>query len=102
MAEVYVDQLFGAASRDPQARRVGARNGHRWCHMWSEDVQALHRIAHLIGMRREWFQDKPGFPHYDLTPGRRRLALVAGAVERDLMDWLREKKKVLHSGRPGV
>jgi hypothetical protein len=91
-APVYVDPLFVAISRDSQARRVGDRNGHRWCHMWSDDLDALHAMAARVGMKRQWFQNKPGFPHYDLVPGRRWLALRFGAVERDLMDYLREKK----------
>lgn len=91
MSVVYVDRLFQAVSRDPQACRVGKRNGHLWCHLWSEDVEALHRLARKIGLKRAWFQDRPGFPHYDLTPGRRLLALQHGAVERSLFDWKREK-----------
>lgn len=64
-----------------QAERVGARNGDMWCHLSSTpddaDFAELHRLAAHIGMRRAWFQGD----HYDLTPGRRRLAVRAGAVE---------------------
>lgn len=91
MSVVYVDKLFFAVSK--KARRVGERNGHQWCHMWSEDVEALHVIAKKIGMKRAWFQDKPGFPHYDLTPGKRKLAVAAGAVEISLIEWKRDKIK---------
>jgi hypothetical protein len=90
---VYVDSLFVGRETDALARWVGARHGHRWCHLWSDDIVELHTMAWKIGLKREWFQDKPGFPHYDLTPSRRRAALLNGAVERDLMDYLREKRK---------
>ena len=40
-------------------------------------------MADEIGMKREWFQDKPGFPHYDLVPDRRAMAVMRGAIETD-------------------
>jgi hypothetical protein len=43
-------------------------------------------------MKREWFQNKPCFPHYDLVPTRRAVAIRYGAVERELRDYLRERK----------
>ncbi len=93
MSSVFVDAVFEAESKDPQAFRVGARNGHRWCHMWCApgDEAALHEIAAKIGMKREWFQNRPRFPHYDLTPGRRVEALHAGVLEVDLKEWLRAR-----------
>jgi hypothetical protein len=88
---VFVDRLFKVESKNPQAHFVGRKNGHRWCHMWSEDVELLHVMAAEIGMKRAWFQDKPGFPHYDLTPGKRLQAIRRGAVEMDLKEWLRDR-----------
>ena len=90
---VFVDLPFRAVAREAQARRVGARHGHQWCHMWSDDVEALHAMAAAIGMRREWFQDGR-FPHYDLVPSRRARAISLGAVERSFKDYLRERKAV--------
>lgn len=64
-----------------QAERVGARNGHRWAHLYCEDLEELHQFAASIGLRREWAQtSRRGVPHYDLTPGRRARAVVAGAI----------------------
>ena len=85
----YVDRLFVRESREPQARRVGQRHGHRWCHLWADTPQELHAMAKRVGMRPEWFQDKNGFPHYDLVPPRRAAAVRAGAIELELADWLR-------------
>jgi Protein of unknown function (DUF4031) len=81
---IYVDPLFtwGGSYRSEdaaQAERVGARNGHRWCHLFSDEPDAqfpaLHAFAARLGLRRAWFQGD----HYDLTPGRRAAAIAAGA-----------------------
>lgn len=53
------------------------------CHLFTDemDLGELHRIAAIIGMRRDWFQDAPSAPHYDLTPSRREHAVRLGAIE---------------------
>lgn len=30
------------------------------------DLDELHKFAQSIGLKREWFQDHPAHPHYDL------------------------------------
>ena len=92
---VYVDALFQMESQNHAARMVGERTGHQWCHMWSEDLDALHAMAAKIGLKREWFQDKGRFPHYDLTPNKRAAAVRAGAREGCLKEWLRERHAAL-------
>jgi hypothetical protein len=102
---IYVDQSFVFESRGRLAKQAGKPDGHRWCHMWSADLQALHTMAEKIGMRREWFQDRPGFPHYDLLPTRRAAALKLGAIERSLRDWLRAQraqKSPLNKSKPKI
>lgn len=82
---VVVDDLFTSQAYHgadvAQVRRVGSRNGHRWCHMTSTaddaDYAELHRMARCIGMRPSWFQGD----HYDLTPRRRDIAVSLGAIE---------------------
>jgi hypothetical protein len=82
---VYVDTLVGGwagayKGKDAgQAARVGARTGHRWCHLIADAEDELHRFAASIGLKRAWCQGD----HYDLTPGRRARAVKAGAVEVD-------------------
>ena len=96
---VYVDQLFEMdpmlyAGRNPLARQA-ASHGKQWCHLWapsSGDINELHLIARKIGLKRAWFQDRPGFPHYDLVPTKREKALSAGAVAMDLKEWIRLKR----------
>lgn len=97
--EIYVDELFYAVSRNPGAFQVGEKTGHKWCHMWPSEVSAageaaLHEMAAEIGMKRSWFQETQSagvgrFPHYDLTPGKRAMAIRAGAKAVCLQDWLR-------------
>lgn len=86
----YVDPLFVFPSREPHAFRTGKKYGHQWSHLWADSPAELHSMAAAIGMRREWFQDKPGFPHYDLVPPRREQALFLGAIEMRLSDWKRK------------
>ena len=57
-------------------------HGHgRWAHLFDDggDVAALHAFARTIGLKPAWFQNRPGFPHYDVTAGKHAAALKAGA-----------------------
>lgn len=60
---------------------VGIPNrGRVWYHMVSDtDIDELHRFARKIGLRREWFQDDGGLPHYDIVGTKRALAVKLGA-----------------------
>jgi hypothetical protein len=57
------------------------------CHMFSPDLEELHSMAGLIGIRRRWFQDpltmRVSWPHYDIDEIRRSLAVSFGAIECD-------------------
>ena len=79
---VYVDEPMTVVAKGAQAQRVGAKHGHRWCHLFADTVQELHAMAGRIGMERAWFQDGR-LPHYDLVPPRRAAAVAAGAIELD-------------------
>jgi hypothetical protein len=67
---VYVDPLFN----------YGWHLGPS-CHMFADSLDELHVMAEGIGMKRAWFQNKPGFPHYDLVKSRRDRAVANGAVQ---------------------
>src|SRR3546814_17616113 len=59
--------------------------GKLWCHMFSPNIDDLHKFARQIGMRREWFQDprpshKIYWPHYDISAQPRQRALRLGAI----------------------
>jgi len=53
-----------------------------WCHLFSEDIEALHQFAARIGLQRSWFQCPPAakWPHYDIPLFRRTKAIEAGAI----------------------
>lgn len=65
----------------------------KWAHMWSNDLDELHAMADRIGLKRSWFQTKNArFPHYDITPSKRALALKYGAEFMPLKDWIMKQQ----------
>lgn len=87
---VYVDSISFYPGRI--ISQVARKHGHRWSHMFGDDVEELHQFARGIGLKRSYFQDKPGFPHYDITPTKRNLAILRGAEVKELLTFLREKR----------
>ena len=88
---LYVDKLFPALPTG----RARAR-GTLWCHLWPatntpENLQELHQVARAIGLKRSYFQNRPGFPHYDLVPSKRQLAIAQGVIEKSLSEWITEQ-----------
>lgn len=79
------DAKDGLAERNGSAVYVDAPvwpyRGMMMCHMFAEKVEDLHAMADRIGVQRRWFQNKPGFPHYDICKSKRALAVARGAVE---------------------
>lgn len=74
---IYVDALKPCVT---SARWRHAYSCHMFCLPGDEDQ--LHRLAFEIGLRREWYQERPGqMPHYDLSPGARVRAREHGAQE---------------------
>lgn len=71
MDRVYVDRL----------PLTGWGKWSGGAHMTANDIDALHTMADRIGLWRSWFQSDSTFPHYDLTAGKRALAVAAGAIE---------------------
>lgn len=68
---VYVDDSFIAW------------RGQRWCHLQADTVEELHEFAGKLGLKREWFQARPGRPeldHYDVTAAKRIRAIELGAI----------------------
>jgi hypothetical protein len=71
---VYVDDAYITAT-------VG-RHASRWCHLTADTQEELHEFAARIGLRRDWFQNEGKSTwHYDVTAGKRRQAVAAGAQE---------------------
>lgn len=91
---IYVDEIFTAESRVPQAHFVGERTGHQWCHLWADTREELDAFAAGIGMTAHWWRPSPRWMpsgHYDLTPGKRNAAIAAGAVVTNLRAWCSDK-----------
>lgn len=89
---IFVDAItsYPEAAIVQKARRYGGR----WCHMWCDgNVDELHRMAEAIHLKREYFQDVDGFPHYDLVESRRKLAVQFGAQEISLREWIRKNRR---------
>lgn len=90
---VYVDHAFA----------VG--DWGRWSgggHMQADTLDELHAFAARLGMRREWFQCKPGRPendHYDLTRAGRELAVMLGAVPEDRRSGTRRRQAIRRARR---
>jgi hypothetical protein len=77
---VVVDELVARPDAKIRCFRAGschlAANGYSELHL-----DALHKFAARIGMKRSYFQPHKIAPHYDLTKNRREAAIIAGAVE---------------------
>lgn len=85
---VYVDTM-----RAPFGRMI-------MCHMFADDIDDLHAMAHRIGVSRRWFQTPPkaSWDHYDICLSKKALAIAYGAVElpyRELPRWYRELEERL-------
>ena len=52
-----------------------------WCHMIATTPEELHTFAKTLGLKRIWAQGNPRFPHYDLTPAKKVMAIKLGAKE---------------------
>ncbi len=70
---VYVDELKHWGIARHRCFRAGSS------HLTADTLPELHAMAQVIGQKREWFQDHPLHPHYDLSALRRAEALRNGA-----------------------
>ena len=70
---VYVDDV-----RLPFGRMI-------MCHMWADSFDELLAMADRIGVQRKWLQQPPkaSWVHFDISLGKKALALAAGAVLTD-------------------
>lgn len=64
-------------------------------HMGSSDLDALHRMADAIGVKRKWFQDKKHHPHYDISKQMKKKAIELGAIEVSDKELIRKCYPVL-------
>lgn len=84
---VYVDNV-----------RIAWR-GQLWCHLVADSIEELHQFAHMLGLRRKWFQQSASYPHYDVTVQVRELAIELGALlgsRKQIIGCARRMKDELH------
>lgn len=81
---VYVDELIRCAG-------VGNWRYGKSCHLFADTVDELHALADSIGLMRSWFQDT-SHPHYDLTTGKRKMAVEHGAIEITAREYLKMRR----------
>ena len=55
------------------------------CHMWADTSDELLSMADRIGVSRKWLQIPPkaSWMHFDISLGKKALALAAGAILTD-------------------
>lgn len=50
-------------------------------HLVADELQELHTFAQSVGLKRQWFQEHPRHPHYDITtPGMLKAILSTNIV----------------------
>jgi hypothetical protein len=65
--------------------------------MQADTLEELHAIGEQLGLRRAWFQSKPGKPwhdHYDLTRARREQAIALGVIPVSWREAARRNQQV--------
>jgi len=65
-------------------------------HLVADSLKELHSFAITCGLKRDWFQDHPKHPHYDVWGGRNeRAVLRLGAIEIDSKQLLQISKSLI-------
>lgn len=92
---VYVDHAFAFG------------DWGRWTgggHLQADTAAELHEFAARLGLRREWFQSRPGRPendHYDLTARGRDLAIGLGAIAEERRAGAHRRRAARRRAEPG-
>ena len=83
---VYVDPMQSCVT-------TGHWHHPQACHLYADALEELHEFARKVGLKREWFQNREFFQHYDLNETKRREAVSAGAVEQTLRQVVEEMQR---------
>lgn len=73
-------------------------------HMQADSLDELHAFAAQLGLRHDWFQDRPGRPeraHYDLTRSKRDRAIYLGAIPEAVEDGTARRRALGMGGKAG-
>jgi hypothetical protein len=65
-------------------------------HLQADSLEELHEFAASIGLKQAWFQKKsrPENHHYDVTAGKRALAISLGAIAETIEDGLLRRRAI--------
>ena len=68
----------------------------KMCHMLADSEEELLAMADTIGVARKWIQRPARGPvHFDICQAKRKLAVVAGAIEigrREVVELMRKQR----------
>jgi Protein of unknown function (DUF4031) len=75
---VYVDDAYIQA----KVKSGPLTHDSRWCHMTADSTDELIAFAISLGLQEKYIQFRGTWKeHFDVTEGKRRLAVSKGAVE---------------------
>lgn len=91
---IYVD--------DMRFKKKVGRYYAKWSHLAAIPFndKELFKFAKKIDLKNEWFQDKPGFPHFDVTERMRQKAIKHGAIPVNIRELHRLVKEYRMSLKP--
>lgn len=76
--------------------------GKLWCHLVADSLNELHEFAAALGLRRNWFQGKASYPHYDVTTSVRDRALLLGATPGTKVQIIASARRLREELRPSL
>ncbi len=76
---------------DHMVKGTARRWGKTWSHMWTDgDEEELHLMAEKLGLKRSYYQDQhPELCHYDIIPAKRKRAILLGAQQTSVAEYIR-------------
>jgi hypothetical protein len=73
------------------------------CHLWADSLEELLAFVDKIGVQRKWLQQPPkaSWVHFDISLGKKELALRSGAILTDKYGPLEHQARLfIASGNP--
>lgn len=91
----FVDELVGYETKTTGHAAKHFGHGKESCHLIvAGPLNDLLVFADRLGLKRDWFQGNASWPHYDLTPNKRKLALRLGAIGIEAVEEARARNDV--------
>lgn len=79
---VYLDVVLMTVYVDDVRHKFGRMV---MCHIWADSLGELLQMAHRVGVNSRWLQQPPkaSWVHFDISLGKKDLAISYGAVLTD-------------------